>query len=521
MSDSFNNTIKYKNIFQNTSIIAKKDNISYWNKIRNNIYNNNNKEMNDVIKKKSNLFSIFFNKNKPVFNTSLDVDISANLNINTDIKNILQIEENIINNTIEAIKNDDNQIKNNNEIVLIKPELNKSSSIPNIEKSNNTVNLTELKEPETVEISKANLDQKKKAILTKMKMIAKFKNTNKDDVGSSHGILLKQKSESSLSQEENTESKFSFITLKRCNADKNDTKLLEPVEIHQEMQYINLIREILDKGYTESGRNGDTLCRFGYNMRYSLKDGTIPILTTKKLAWRVCFEELFWFIRGCTCNKLLQDKKVHIWDKNSSREFLDSRGLYYLEEGDLGPIYGFQWRHFNAQYTNSEKCYKDEGIDQLQEIIETLKNPETRTSRRMIMTAWNPCQINYMALPPCHILAQFHVRENKYLSCALYQRSGDVGLGVPFNIASYSLLTHILAKHCGLEADEFVHFLGNCHIYKEHIEPLKKQIVLDPLPFPKIEILNTHDLIDEYNLDDILWKSPYKSHPGIKMDMKA
>jgi thymidylate synthase len=126
-----------------------------------------------------------------------------------------------------------------------------------------------------------------------------------------------------------------------------------------------------------------------------------------------------------------------------------------------------------------------------------------------------------MALPPCHILAQFHVRENKYLSCALYQRSGDVGLGVPFNIASYSLLTHILAKHCGLEADEFIHFLGNCHIYKEHIEPLTKQIKLKPMSFPKIEITNTYDTIDEYSLGDITWKVPYESHPSIKMEMKA
>ena len=298
------------------------------------------------------------------------------------------------------------------------------------------------------------------------------------------------------------------------------SSMTEPA-YHEETQYTNLIREIINTGYEECGRNGDTLTKFGYSMRFSLRDGTIPILTTKKIAWRVCFEELFWFIRGATNNKELQEKNVHIWDQNSSREFLDSRGLYYLEEGDLGPIYGFQWRHFNAEYTDSNKCYQGEGVDQLEQIIETLKNPETRSSRRMIMTAWNPCQINYMALPPCHILAQFHVRENKYLSCALYQRSGDVGLGVPFNIASYSLLTHILAKHCGLEADEFIHFLGNCHIYKEHIVPLKQQIKLEPMSFPKIEITKVHDSIDDYCLDDISWIKPYESHPAIKMIMKA
>jgi thymidylate synthase len=290
---------------------------------------------------------------------------------------------------------------------------------------------------------------------------------------------------------------------------------------HEETQYTNLIREILHSGYVESGRNGDTLTKFGYSMRYTLRNGTIPILTTKKLAWRVCFEELFWFIRGCTSNKELQQKNVHIWDQNSNREFLDSRGLYYLEEGDLGPIYGFQWRHFNAEYSDSSKCYQGDGIDQLQEIIDTLQNPETRNSRRMIMTAWNPCQLNYMALPPCHILAQFHVRENRYLSCALYQRSGDVGLGIPFNIASYSLLTHILAKHCGLEADEFVHFLGNCHIYKEHVDALSEQIKRQPFTFPKIEITKKYETIDEYHLEDISWTSPYQSHPPIKMEMKA
>jgi len=319
----------------------------------------------------------------------------------------------------------------------------------------------------------------------------------------------------------NEEQNISIKIVNKPVIENESISILTEINNHEETQYINLIREIITTGYDEFGRNGDTLTKFGYSMRFSLRDGTMPILTTKKLAWRVCFEELFWFIRGETNNKKLQEKNVRIWDQNSSREFLDSRGLYHLEEGDLGPIYGFQWRHFNTDYTDSTKCYQGEGVDQLEQIIETLKNPVTRTSRRMIMTAWNPCQLNYMALPPCHILAQFHVRENKYLSCALYQRSGDVGLGVPFNIASYSLLTHILAKHCGLEADEFIHFLGNCHIYKEHIMPLKQQIKLEPKSFPKIEIRTTHDSIDDYCLDDISWIKPYESHPVIKMVMKA
>lgn len=288
---------------------------------------------------------------------------------------------------------------------------------------------------------------------------------------------------------------------------------------HDETQYLNLIREIIQTGSYEKSRNGNTYTKFGYNMRFNLKNGIIPLLTTKKMAWKTCFEELFWFIRGSTSNVELQKRNVHIWDDNCTREFLDKRGLFYYAEGDLGPIYGHQWRHFNAEYKSSNTCYQGEGIDQLQYIIDQLKNPATRTSRRLIITAWNPCQISSMALPPCHILAQFHVRENKYLSCALFQRSGDVGLGVPFNIASYSLLTHILAKHCDLEADEFIHFLGNCHIYEEHLDALKKQITIEPLLFPRIEIKNKNNNIEDYCLDDIIWTTKYHSHESIKMAM--
>ena len=289
----------------------------------------------------------------------------------------------------------------------------------------------------------------------------------------------------------------------------------------EEYQYLNLVKEIIDNGYLENGRNGKTRVKFGHTMRFSLRDGTIPILTTKKVAFRPCFEELFWFIRGSTDNRLLQEKNVSIWNGNSTREFLDSRGLYERAVGDLGPVYGFQWRHFNAIYTDSNSDYSSEGVDQLQNIIDDLKNEDTRSSRRHILTAWNPCQLDEMALPPCHMICQFNVRENKYLSCALFQRSGDVGLGVPFNIASYSLFTHILAKHCGLIADEFVHFLGNCHIYEEHIEPLKVQIQREPMEFPKIEIKRVCENIEDYNIDDIEWKTKYVSHESIKMKMSA
>jgi thymidylate synthase len=290
---------------------------------------------------------------------------------------------------------------------------------------------------------------------------------------------------------------------------------------HEEHQYLNLIKEIINTGSIEESRNGKTYTKFGNMMKFSLHNGNIPILTTKQLAWRVCFEELFWFIKGSTDNTKLKEKRVNIWNDNSSREFLDSRGLYNLEENDLGPVYGHQWRHFNAEYIDCNTDYSGSGIDQLKEIIENLKNPETRSSRRLVMSAWNPCQLNQMALPPCHMICQFHVRDGKYLSCALFQRSGDVGLGIPFNIASYSLLTHILAKHCGLEADEFVHFLGNCHIYEDHLMSLKIQIERNPFDFPRIEICNIHSNIEDYNISDIKWTTPYLSHSSIKMKMQA
>lgn len=292
---------------------------------------------------------------------------------------------------------------------------------------------------------------------------------------------------------------------------------------HEEYQYLQLVRSILRNKTVETGRNGDTFVRFGHTMRFSLRDGQLPLLTTKRVAWKTCAEELFWFIRGSTNVAELKERNVHIWDDNATREFLDSRGLHHLDEDDLGPVYGHQWRHYNAPYHNNKTDYSNAGnagVDQLANVIELLKNPETRGSRRIVMTAWNPCQLDEMALPPCHLLCQFHVRENRYLSCALYQRSADVGLGVPFNIASYALLTHILAKHCGLEAEEFIHFLGNCHIYAEHADALLEQTGRTPTAFPKIDIVAETE-IENYNVDSIVWKTAYICQPAIKMRMMA
>jgi thymidylate synthase len=288
-------------------------------------------------------------------------------------------------------------------------------------------------------------------------------------------------------------------------------------------------------------------------MRFSLKDGKMPLLTTKQVAWKTCFKELMWFIRGETDNKTLQKQNVHIWDANATREFLDSRGLVNYPEDLLGPVYGYQWRHFNAPYIcgkdipywsriedsannaglteegirrqnmtdRVEKPPSYAGIDQLTRIITALRDPVERTSRRLILTAWNPLQIDQMVLPPCHVLAQFRVRGDNRLSCALYQRSGDIGLGVPFNIASYSFLTHILAKHCGLVADEFVHFLGDAHIYEEHIDALKVQIERSPFEFPIIRIREAKANIEDYDLADIEFAEPYLHYPKIEMDLVA
>ena len=292
---------------------------------------------------------------------------------------------------------------------------------------------------------------------------------------------------------------------------------------HEEQQYLNLIKNILDNGTWEEGRNGKTKSIFGNMMRFSLKDGKIPILTTKKTAWKTCLKELLWFIRGDTDNKLLQEQGVHIWDGNTTREFLDSRGLTDYREGLIGPGYGFQWRHFGGDYDSSAAGVKEggsSGVDQLQQIIDALKDPAQRTSRRLIMSAWNPQQLDQMALPPCHILCQFNIHDGNKLSCSMYQRSSDEFLGQPINIASYSFLTHLLAKHCGLEAYEFVYFIGNCHIYENAIDACKLQITREPFPFPRVSIKEVRDNINDYQIDDFEIHN-YKSHEAIKVAMVA
>ena len=255
-------------------------------------------------------------------------------------------------------------------------------------------------------------------------------------------------------------------------------------------------------------------------MHFSLENGKIPILTTKKTAWKTCLKELLWFIKGDTSNKRLKDVGVHIWDANTTREFLDSRGLQHYEEDTVGSLYGFQWRHWNAPYEGCDADYTNKGIDQLQNVITILKDPAQRSSRRMVVSAWNVEQLDGGCLPPCHVLFQFNVVDGNKLSCCLFQRSKDSACGAPFNYASYSFLVHLVAKHCDLIPHEFIHYGGNCHIYSEHVDAMKEQITRTPLPFPTLEILNKRENINDYVVEDFKIHD-YQHHAPIKLKMVA
>ncbi|ALC39589.1 Ts [Drosophila busckii] len=282
-----------------------------------------------------------------------------------------------------------------------------------------------------------------------------------------------------------------------------------------EQQYLDLVSRIIERGVQRDDRtNVGTLSIFGAQMRFDIRN-SFPLLTTKKVFVRGIIEELLWFVKGQTNAKLLQAKNVRIWDANSNREFLDKCGFVDREEGDLGPVYGFQWRHFGAEYRTCNDEYSGQGIDQLQEVINTLrKNP---TDRRIIMSAWNPIDIPKMALPPCHCLVQFYVA-NGELSCQLYQRSADMGLGVPFNIASYAFLTYMIAHVTGLKTGDFIHTLGDAHVYKNHVEPLREQLKRVPKSFPKLQIVGEVKNIEDFTYEHFKIED-YDPAPVIKMDM--
>lgn len=257
-------------------------------------------------------------------------------------------------------------------------------------------------------------------------------------------------------------------------------------------QYLELCQHVLDNGVKKADRTGTgTISVFGYQMRFNLQEG-FPLLTTKKLHLKSIIYELLWFLAGDTNIKYLNDHGVRIWN-----EWAD-------ENGDLGPVYGHQWRSWTGS--------NDVTVDQITDLIHTIKtNPN---SRRLMVSAWNVSDINRMALPPCHCLFQFYVNDGK-LSCQLYQRSADVFLGVPFNIASYALLTMMVAHVCGLEPGEFVHTFGDTHIYLNHIEQVKTQLAREPRALPKMKINRDVDSIFNFKYDDFSLED-YNPHPHIK-----
>ena len=289
---------------------------------------------------------------------------------------------------------------------------------------------------------------------------------------------------------------------------------------HEEYQYLNLIQDLLNEGKLEEGRNGKTIRGVGAAMHFSLENGKIPILTTKKTAWKTGTRELLWFIKGQTDNKILTDQGVGIWKGNTTAEFLEKCGLDYEPGRSIGSMYGFQARFWNAAYTGCETDYTGQGIDQLQKVIDDLKNPETRNSRRHVVSVWNPEQLDQGVLNPCHILYQFVVTDGNKLSCLLFQRSNDSILGLPINVLSYSMLTHIIAKICDLEPYEFIHFGGDVHIYDNLFEQAKEQISREPYPFPTLEILNKRDNVNDYVIEDFKLHD-YQYHPAIKGAMRA
>ena len=257
-------------------------------------------------------------------------------------------------------------------------------------------------------------------------------------------------------------------------------------------QYLDLLREIRDNGVTKTDRTGvGTKSIFGHQMRFNLQDG-FPLLTTKKVFLKGIIYELLWFLKGDTNIKFLTDNNVHIWD-----EWAD-------ENGDLGYVYGKQWRSWEA--TDGRV------IDQISQAVDLIKNHPD--SRRILVTAWNPAEIDKMALPPCHCLFQFYVADGK-LSCQLYQRSADTFLGVPFNIASYALLTMMLAQVCGLEPGEFIHTTGDTHIYLNHLDQVNEQLSREPRPLPKMIINPDVKSIFDFKYEDFKLEG-YYPYPAIK-----
>jgi dihydrofolate reductase/thymidylate synthase len=285
--------------------------------------------------------------------------------------------------------------------------------------------------------------------------------------------------------------------------------------------YLQLIKEILDKNTLRETRNAPTVSTFAKNLAFDLSDGKLPVLTTKKIPLRVVFEELMFFIRGQTDNKVLKNKNVKIWTANTTREFMDKYNLQ-LEEDDLGPMYGFQWRYFGAEYKDSQARYDGKGYDQLKYVLDLLKTD--CKSRRIIMTTYNPAQADQGVLYPCHgIVVQFYIGDDGLLECQMYQRSADVFLGLPFNIASYAMLTHFIADYVGVRAGALYICLGDTHIYKSHLDVAREQLTRIPIHYPTIKFdgfssgrLKT---LESIQFDDLQFD--YQSHSVLNAVMES
>ena len=273
-------------------------------------------------------------------------------------------------------------------------------------------------------------------------------------------------------------------------------------------QYLDLMRHIKDNGTFKGDRTGTgTYSVFGYQMRFNLADG-FPLVTTKKVHLKSIIHELLWFLSGDTNVKYLQDNGVSIWNEWATAEQCARFGR---PESELGPVYGHQWRNFGAT-KNADGSFRPDGAEQIAALVHDLKhNPN---SRRLIVSGWNPQEANQVALPPCHTLFQFYVADGK-LSCQLYQRSADVFLGVPFNIASYALLTMMLAQVCDLQLGEFIWTGGDCHLYSNHLEQTELQLSREPLPLPTMRLNPDIKDIFAFKYDDFTLEN-YQSHAAIK-----
>ena len=284
----------------------------------------------------------------------------------------------------------------------------------------------------------------------------------------------------------------------------------------QEQPYLDLLRKIISIDEVRLDRtNTGTLSMFGPQMTFSMLD-CFPVITTKKMWLRGIIEELLFFISGKTDTKILEEKGINIWKGNTSAQFLKERNLPY-REGDMGAGYPHQWRHYGAEYKGCDHDYTGQGIDQLMNLINGIKNDPF--SRRHILNAWNVTQLDQMALPPCHCFVQFYVSScGKYLDCMLYQRSADMFLGVPFNITSYCLLNYIIAHFTNKVPRNFIHTIGDCHVYITHLNQVKEQLTREPYSFPSLEIIG-----NPQTFEDLTYKSfkitNYKCHPTITAQM--